>query len=130
MRNMKYCPYCGKEIIEGAKFCGACGKAVLPTPTKPPEEYPQPVPSAEVKRTKDIILGVSFAIVLVLLLISFASSLQESLALPGGDIKLGSVEEAQLQVFTANQASRMVWITALVIVALLILWFRGGIYKR
>ena len=36
---MKYCPYCGAELIPGAlSFCSECGKALRQRKEKPPKE--------------------------------------------------------------------------------------------
>lgn len=40
---MKFCPQCGAELKEGAKFCASCGFQLAVTPQAPPPS-PQPEP--------------------------------------------------------------------------------------
>lgn len=55
---MKYCPYCGAELPEGAvSFCGECGKSLPQAATEKPEKVKeQPAdskPEVEVPANQD-----------------------------------------------------------------------------
>lgn len=39
---MKYCPYCGAPILDGAVFCMSCGKSVPSIPTRNPSSMSVP----------------------------------------------------------------------------------------
>ena len=39
---MPFCPKCGSEIQNGARFCLSCGEAVMPGATRAPQPMPQP----------------------------------------------------------------------------------------
>lgn len=42
---MKFCPYCGKEIIEGAAFCPFCGKSLATQQQSPAPATSAPTPT-------------------------------------------------------------------------------------
>ena len=46
MKDMKVCPYCGKENKDSAKFCTGCGKSIEEITAIPGEPAPEPVPAA------------------------------------------------------------------------------------
>ena len=49
---MKYCPYCGAEILSGAfSFCPSCGES-LPVLAQPVAEKPPGKPSPQREKTK------------------------------------------------------------------------------
>ncbi|MEW5760154.1 MAG: zinc ribbon domain-containing protein [Candidatus Thermoplasmatota archaeon] len=79
---MKYCPSCGKEVVEGAKFCGNCGSPVsqqiqqpiIPQqPTQPPITQPMPIqlpqqyyqPSQQVGLEKKPIVWIIIGVIVV-----------------------------------------------------------------
>lgn len=50
---MKYCPNCGKELLEGANFCGECGtKIEKEIPKEETKEIPQETPKKPVVAKK------------------------------------------------------------------------------
>lgn len=55
---MKYCPYCGAELPEGAvSFCGECGKSLPQISTEKPEKAKEKPadskPDAEISANQD-----------------------------------------------------------------------------
>jgi hypothetical protein len=74
----KYCPYCGVELREGAKFCSACGKKIGEQPAtdgqSPSQQQRFTRPSSPQKSKKKKIIGISviiIAIVILLLILFF-----------------------------------------------------------
>ena len=84
----KYCPFCGKDLREGAKFCRYCGKKIqdenVPQQTQmqstatspPPQQYSQPAttqpptaPMQSKKPKKGLIIGLVAVVVVVIVLL-------------------------------------------------------------
>ena len=54
---MKYCPYCGADIPDGAvSFCAECGKALPAKKEKPEKSTPVETSSAGKKKKHKIVL--------------------------------------------------------------------------
>ena len=70
-RNMTFCPSCGKELNEEAKFCMTCGKpAITETPPMAAQVKQAPQPHSKAGRGRNLkIIGIT-SIVLVSLLIA------------------------------------------------------------
>jgi zinc-ribbon domain len=70
-----FCPSCGMELAEGAKFCKACGKPIVgaqpPPPAAPLPGYPvQPQAAAGPRRSKaPIIMGLAALAVVIIVVV-------------------------------------------------------------
>ena len=67
------CPYCNKEMKDGASFCGFCGKQIPKTPLeKASSDPPTPIEQTPKKKTKDKPKKKRTALKFVLILVLFA----------------------------------------------------------
>ena len=58
---MKFCPYCGEELIDDAKFCKRCGSSISAGATRPQFNSGQP---AEKSYTITLVVGYIAAILI------------------------------------------------------------------
>lgn len=63
----KFCPFCGEELVDGARFCKSCGKNLddyQNIQTDESNDYSFRPPVVENEHTLAYILGIVFAIVI------------------------------------------------------------------
>lgn len=61
----KFCPFCGEELVDSAKFCKNCGKNVeIASPNQSQKQYDVPV--VEKEHTAAIVIGYILAILIPL----------------------------------------------------------------
>ena len=63
----KYCPYCGEEQIDAAKFCKNCGKNIENPKYNPQNSNPNQFEKIEKEYKISIILGYIFAVLIPLI---------------------------------------------------------------
>lgn len=61
----KFCPFCGEELVDSAKFCKNCGKSVeIASANENRQEYTVPV--VEKEHTAAIVIGYILAVLIPL----------------------------------------------------------------
>lgn len=88
----KYCPNCGAELVEEAKFCGSCGYKFEQMPQQPqqPEQPIQPqgymppaTPGKSSKMMKGIIALIVIIVIVVIVIFIFTSGVTNTSPLVG-----------------------------------------------
>lgn len=64
----KFCPFCGEQLVDSAKFCKTCGKNIEATSPNPNSSNEQQfnIPVVEKNHKTAIIIGYVFAVIIPL----------------------------------------------------------------
>ena len=95
---MSYCPNCGREILEGQKFCGSCGTKIEETNKEPKNEtnINENISNDSKNNKNNSWIWIIVIIIIIILYISGQSKNNDSNSLVSNDVAVTNTQENEI----------------------------------